>query len=66
MVKPQQWKKTLGLLGSKGMSQKDKKKLTIGFVKEVFPDAEIAGPKGGIKDGRADALAIAEYGRRKY
>jgi len=38
------------------------RKLTIaGKALELYPDAQIYGPKGGLKDGRADALMIAHY-----
>lgn len=30
-------------------------------VKQIFPKADIYGPKGGLKDGRVDALLIAEF-----
>ena len=66
IITPQQWKKTLGLLGKKGMSQEEKKQITESFVQNTFPGAKIRGPKGGLLDGRSDALAIAEYARRKY
>ena len=65
-IKPQQWKKTLGVLGTSAMSVNEKKKITAELVKDVFPNADIFGKRGGLKDGRADALAIAEYLRRKY
>lgn len=28
---------------------------------DLYPEAQIHGPKGGLKDGRADALMIAHY-----
>lgn len=70
-VTPQQWKKTLGVMTGKTKDEgkknaKEKKEKTIQLVKSLFPDAPIYGKKGGLKDGRCDALAIAEYGRRKY
>ena len=32
---------------------------------ELFPGAVLKGPRGGLLDGRADSLLIAEWGRRK-
>ncbi len=65
-VRPQVWKKTLGLIAPKGTSDANKKKITARFVQTVFPKADIYTPRGRLIDGRSDALAIAEYGRRKY
>lgn len=59
MVKPAHWKKILGVETEK--SVKDKKAKTFILVKQVFG---IDLPKS--YDGVADALAISEYGRRKY
>ena len=65
-VRPQEWKKSLGLIAPKGSSSKAKKQITADFVKNVFPRAEIYTPRGRLLDGRSDALAIAEHARRKY
>lgn len=59
MVKPAHWKKIMGVETEKTV--KDKKAKTFILVKQVFG---IDLPKS--YDGVADALAIAEYGRRKY
>ncbi len=42
----------------------DSKRLTELFVRAVYPKQAhlISGPKGGLLDGRADAIAIATYG----
>ena len=66
LVRPAEWKKTLGLIAPKGSSSATKKKITAQFVETVFPKAEIYTPRCRLMDGRSDALAIAEYGRRKY
>lgn len=63
MVKPQQWKKTLGVIGKSSI---DKKHATIDLVKRIFPDVNINKPRSGVDDNKADALALAEYGRIKY
>jgi len=56
--KPQAWQK--------GMFKKaDGKNAAMAVAGRLFPDAEIYGPRGGNKDGRADALLIAEWRRRQ-
>ena len=61
LVKPQQWKKALGVIGG---DEKNKKSKTIELIKKVYPDQQsmYTGVRGGIKDGRTDAIAIALYG----
>ena len=58
VVRPQSWintilKKQLG----------EGKQRAIIFAKNRWPDLPLYGPRGGIRDGRADAICIAEYGR---
>jgi crossover junction endodeoxyribonuclease RuvC len=49
----------------KGLFKKvDGKEANMATASRIFPDAKIYGPKGGKKDGRADALLIA-YWRSK-
>ena len=55
-VTPQKWKKFFNLT-------KDKKE-SILLAKELFPS--VAHLLTASKDGRAEALLIAEYGRRNY
>lgn len=57
MVRPQKWQKAFGI-------GKDTKGDSVSTAARLFPSAELYGPKGGAKDGRADALLLAEYGRR--
>ena len=57
MVPPQKWQKLFGI-------GKDTKGDAVSKAARLFPDAELYGPRGGAKDGRADALLVAEYGRR--
>lgn len=54
-VTPQKWKKFFGL-------DRDKKK-SIALAKELFPEMEEQ--LTASKDGRAEALLIAEFGRRQ-
>jgi crossover junction endodeoxyribonuclease RuvC len=57
LVRPQEWQKGLGLPKDK----KDRKKAIAHSAKTRFPSAELYGPKGGLLDGRSDALMIASY-----
>jgi hypothetical protein len=57
MVTPQRWQKEM-LAGMQGG-----KEASIIRAQELFPDAELHLKK---HHGRADALLIAEYGRRTY
>lgn len=60
LVRPQLWQKTCGVVpksGKKGIQQ---------TLSKIYPDALLTGPKGGIKDGRCDALGIAHYLRKTY
>jgi hypothetical protein len=59
-VSPQLWKGRLGLPG-KGESQAVQR--SADYFDRYYPDhtSQIRGPKGGIKDGRVDALLIAHF-----
>lgn len=63
-VPPQTWKKFYGLTGVKGETKTQKKHRSIELAKELFPS--VAGQLTASKDGRAEALLIAEYGRQQY
>lgn len=60
LVKPQTWQKTIGA-NKKAPTKADKKKLIVDCVKRLYPSATslLYGPKGGINDGRADAIGLA-------
>lgn len=55
-VLPRSWMK--GLLRAK-RSPRDKP--SVEFVQRHYPSVPLAGPRGGIKDGRADAVLIARW-----
>jgi hypothetical protein len=61
LVLPKDWQKIFGITGAKG----DKKSQSFQIASRLFPTAELVTPKGRKIDGRADALLIAEFGRRK-
>lgn len=56
-VRPQKWKKEFGLI-------KKVKQASVIKARELFPSS--ASDLKKSKDGRAEALLIAEYGRRYY
>lgn len=58
--RPLEWQKACGVTpksGKKGIYQ---------AISKIYPNAALLGPKGGIIDGRCDALSIAHYLRGKY
>ena len=61
LVKPQIWKKYFNLITSKDLTKTEKKHLSIEKAKELFPS--VAGELTASKDGRAEALLIALYGK---
>lgn len=65
-VQPKVWQKATGISFPRGSTPKDRKHITAARVLELYPEAAIYGPKGGLKDGRADALMIAHYLGLKY
>ena len=68
-IPPIKWKKSFSLPKiEKGSAGKKKgKQEAITKCLELFPDVprdKYYGPKGGMKDGRAESLLLAEYARR--
>lgn len=61
LVTPKVWQKFVGIT-SKG--KLIKKEVAI-KVAELYPSANITGKRGGLLDGRADAIMIAHYGIHK-
>lgn len=60
LVISKHWQKHFQITKPKG----DKKTQSFQIASRLFPTATLTGPKGGVKDGRSDALLIAEYGRQ--
>jgi len=64
-VTPKTWQKYIGVT-AKG---KAIKKQVAKIAQHIFPQAELHGKRGGLLDGRSDALMIAYYGlnhKEKY
>lgn len=59
LVTPQAWQKKM-LGGSKKGTPKER---SLQIARRIFPKVALTGPKGGAKDGRADALHLARYAR---
>ena len=52
-TRPQAWQKTCKVQAKSG------KKGIFEAISKIYPEAELLGSKGGIKDGRCDSLGIA-------
>jgi hypothetical protein len=59
LVLPSRWKK--GYLPAKA-----DKAASVPVAARLFPSAILHGPRGGAKDGRADALLLADFARRLH
>lgn len=56
-VTPKKWQKFVGVK-EKGKAIKQE---VAEIAKRLYPNAQLHGPKGGLLDGRSDALMIAHY-----
>jgi hypothetical protein len=57
-ISAKEWQKHFGI-------SKDTKGDSCRIAENLFPNAGLRGPRGGVYDGRADAILLCEYGRRK-
>ena len=57
-VTPKIWQKYIGIT-KKGKAIKQQ---VAQIAQSIYPSANLHGPKGGLLDGRSDALMIAHYG----
>lgn len=60
-VRPQVWKKHYGLITNSTLTKTEKKHLSIDLAKRLFPS--VADKLTQSKDGLAEALLIAHYGK---
>ena len=58
-ITPKTWQKGV-------IAKAQDKKPAVAAAARMFPTAELYGPRGGKKDGRADALLIADWVRRNF
>ena len=56
-VTPKKWQKHIGVTKKGQAIKKD----VAGICRRLYPNSEIYGPRGGLLDGRSDALMIAHY-----
>ena len=56
-VQPKVWQKAVGIT----VKGKEIKQAVADLAHTLYPNAALYGPKGGLMDGRADALMIAHY-----
>ena len=59
-IQPQTWQKHINTDSTRG------KKAIADSLLSLYPSADLYGPRGGLKDGRSDALGIANYIYQKY
>lgn len=50
-----------GLPLTKSQVKKEKKAMNARYAQRIHPEVTYTGPRGGIKDGRADAVLITEF-----
>lgn len=69
-IRPKDWQKQIGIVVPRGIKGAARKKAIKEQVaaksRQLYPTAEIFGPKGGLLDGRSDALMIAHVMGLKY
>ena len=58
IVHPKKWQKVYSIA-------KKTKEQSYAIASQLFPLVNFLGKKGAIKDGRSDAILMAEYGRRQ-
>ncbi len=58
ILRPQAWQRAVGVVPKSGKAG------SLTRASQLWPDAPLRGPRGGALDGVADALLIAEAGRR--
>lgn len=64
-VPPKTWQKAGGVIIPRCTPASARKHITAQRVLQLYPGADIYGPRGGLKDGRADALMIAHYAKNQ-
>jgi len=62
LVRPKAWHKKVGMIKKGNQIKKE----VASIAHRLYPDAEIYGPRGGLLDGRSDALMIAHFAFLTY
>lgn len=60
LVQPKVWQKLISI------PPKAEKKQVASTIQKLYPTAQLYGVKGGLLDGRSDALGLLHYGRSIY
>ena len=66
VVQPKVWQKAVGVVIPPKSKPTVVKQAIAAVALRLYPHAQLFGPKGGLLDGRADALMIAHYLSTKY
>lgn len=64
LVRPQAWQKGITGLKPGPANTLQRKKTIAAWANRMYPEAELYGPRGGLKAGRGDAVMIADWLRR--
>lgn len=62
-IRPQEWMKSIGV--PSGLERVQRKIKIAEIVQGIYPSAELYGPRGGLLDGRSDALPLARLAKLK-
>lgn len=60
LIRPQAWQSYFGIKSASN-DKAEHKRLIADRAEDLYPEAPLYGPKGGLKDGRSDALLLAHY-----
>lgn len=66
MVQPKAWQKACGIAFKPKSKPAEKKRVVASIAQQLYPSASLHGPRGGLLDGRSDALMIAHHMMVKY
>lgn len=73
LVQPKKWQKFVGIKSKKwpkgtstAVRSKHMKEAVAEICERLYPKVTIRGPKGGLQDGKSDALMIAHYASQTY
>jgi len=62
LIQPKVWQKAIGAPSKKFLGEEMKLKEAIADIAQLlYPEVELHGPRGGLQDGKADALMLAHY-----
>jgi len=62
LITPKKWQKFVGVKAKGKLIKKD----VASICDRLYPHVNIYGPKGGLRDGRSDALMVAHYASQTF